>query len=406
MSPLLRGAARDRDPGNYPLVTFNAGLDTDTAQCNRERHRHRSYGTAALDSEMERVEAAPEGHRHHTLACAARRMGELVAGGELVRRRAEQALAEAGRIVGIPHSETLKAIRWGMVTGGRSPRHAPTQVRTDRYDQAMVWVDWWADVDHADFPGTKGSTRLRVLAAIYLAGVACGRPEVGLSYRQIAEASGLALSTVTPLLKRGGLLSGHIRAVHRPRPHQWHVEDGQPQSSRWAPVHHARKFDTAGPRPALRTTSCTDNARISPAGNLWVRRGNAWRVRLLLDDEEEVTVASLAAGTGLHPGSVRRVLATLAELGYAERVTRTTWRGATPSVAPPDVASDGRDHVESRRLRYARERYEFAVYRRARLRFMAGGGEHLPDQRSRSRGPTEGWRPTRQRSSPRMASAA
>lgn len=374
MRPAGRGSARVVGPGTR--TSPDAGSDTDNGQRTRHQRRRYAYGTGALDGELERLERTVEGHRHHDLAASARRLGQLVAGGVLHRDRVAEALVGAGRALGLPESDCRRAVAWGLRRGADRPRSLPDRAERDGYDRALAWWALWDGVDQADFPGSRGSTQLRVLAAFVLAGVTARRDELSLSYRQVADRSGLALSTVTPLLARGGPLSRYVRAAHRPRPHRWQPDDG-PRSTTWRPVPQRASSVQPGHVPAPCPPGCTGNARIvDPARNAWLRRSNHWRVAGLLDSEREVTVSDLVAETGLHPATVRRILRDLAASGHAERVDRTTWRGGLPpAVSGPDVAADGVDHLALRRERHREQREAFAVYVAERHRW------DLDDQR-------------------------
>ena len=83
------------------------------------------YAQAALDQEVERVRAATEGTRNHTLNRAAFALGQLVAGGELERGMVLTELTAAARAIGLGDAEIGATLASGLASGGLSPRRAP-----------------------------------------------------------------------------------------------------------------------------------------------------------------------------------------------------------------------------------------------------------------------------------------
>jgi hypothetical protein len=81
-----------------------------------------AYAAAALRGELDRVLAAADGTRNHTLNTAAFALGQLVAAGLLPRRLVDDALTLAGQAIGLPARECAKTIRSGLDSGGRTPR--------------------------------------------------------------------------------------------------------------------------------------------------------------------------------------------------------------------------------------------------------------------------------------------
>jgi hypothetical protein len=90
----------------------------------------RRWARKALENECARVRLATPGGkggtgRNSTLWNAACNIGEIVAGGGLLRQEAEQALADAGRFVESPEGEIADVIRRGLDQGGEKPRCPP-----------------------------------------------------------------------------------------------------------------------------------------------------------------------------------------------------------------------------------------------------------------------------------------
>jgi hypothetical protein len=83
-----------------------------------------AYAAAALRGELDRVLAAGEGTRNHTLNTAAFALGQLAAGGLLTRQLVEDALALAGQAIGLDARECAATIRSGLDAGARTPRSA------------------------------------------------------------------------------------------------------------------------------------------------------------------------------------------------------------------------------------------------------------------------------------------
>ena len=86
-----------------------------------------AYGRAALEAEVSKVIYAGEGTRNHTLNAAAFCVAQLVAGGELDRREAEDALLDAARCCGLNEREAMKTVASGFKSGEGKPRTAPEQ---------------------------------------------------------------------------------------------------------------------------------------------------------------------------------------------------------------------------------------------------------------------------------------
>jgi len=84
-----------------------------------------SYGSAALLRETERVRGAPRGERNVSLFQAACRIGELVAGGEVLKEAAEDSLVDAAADSGLSRRDALGVVRRGLRRGQRHPRSAP-----------------------------------------------------------------------------------------------------------------------------------------------------------------------------------------------------------------------------------------------------------------------------------------
>jgi putative DNA primase/helicase len=90
-----------------------------------EQRRKESYGRAALARAEEEIRASVQGERNHTLNTVAYSIGRLVAGGILDDREARNALAAAGRVVGLAEHEINRTIDSGFRAGSAEPRELP-----------------------------------------------------------------------------------------------------------------------------------------------------------------------------------------------------------------------------------------------------------------------------------------
>jgi hypothetical protein len=107
----------DPDPTPAPSVAAsNVAAGSPTA-----------YAAAALRGELDRVLAAVEGGRNHTLNIAAFALGQLTAAGMLPRQLAEDALSLAGQAIGLHPRECAATIRSGLDSGERTPRQVASR---------------------------------------------------------------------------------------------------------------------------------------------------------------------------------------------------------------------------------------------------------------------------------------
>lgn len=107
-----------------PQATVTVSDPFDAARGNGHRPGV-SYGRAALDGEIERMLAAGEGTRNHTLNRCAFAMGQLVAGGEIDEYTVTTELCAAARLVGLDEREIAATYRSGLLDGMLLPRKRP-----------------------------------------------------------------------------------------------------------------------------------------------------------------------------------------------------------------------------------------------------------------------------------------
>jgi len=83
------------------------------------------YGSAALRAELDAVRNAVEGNRNATLNRAAFALGQLIAGGELLRSDVEPVLLSAAMSTGLAEREIIATMRSAFNAGAADPRNAP-----------------------------------------------------------------------------------------------------------------------------------------------------------------------------------------------------------------------------------------------------------------------------------------
>lgn len=92
------------------------------------------YVARAIEGELDRISAAPEGQRNHALFCSAIALGQLVGAQVLNQSEAQQLLLDAAQthIQAGAYSTTQarQTIASGMRRGTNEPRQIPTQPRT------------------------------------------------------------------------------------------------------------------------------------------------------------------------------------------------------------------------------------------------------------------------------------
>ncbi len=298
-------------------------------------------------------------------------MGELVGGGELARIHAERMLLDAGRAVRLPESEVRRTVRRGLNHGEQKPRRAPeggTMLR-DRAEAVEAVIGWWSAVTATDWHGARAATDLRILAGFALLAMRAGKVRLAESYREVAEAAGVSVGTIT---KHRMALAKWVRRVEcgsRFKTGTRSVWQLVGRATGNKPASPAR--DASGMFPSARTIT-------DPAHPLWHRWSTGWRIACLLDPGEVSTVRSLASVTGLHPGSVRRLLARLAAEGVAASDGDGGWTLTDPGHQVDTIV----DFVAERRAMHRAQR----IVHRAWLAQLCA---HPPPRRRAPREPDQ-----------------
>lgn len=171
------------------------------------------YAQAALEAEVERVTAAANGTRNHTLNRAAFSLGQLVAGGELDEAMVIRELTAAAQLTGLDDREIGPTITSGLKSGATHPRTAPPPqaggAAADPFappdpepelDEKKAWVhanlpriDWHAlwTIDDDEEWIIEPLLPARRLIALY------SPPKVGKSLLMLELAVGVARGTPT-----------------------------------------------------------------------------------------------------------------------------------------------------------------------------------------------------------------
>jgi len=113
--------------------------------------RERGYSESAIADACSKVAAATEGARNATLNREAFGIGQLVGGGLLQRREAEEALGAAAARSGLPEPEIRKTLRSGLDDGEGEPRGMPDQQQGSHATRPTEVLD-----DEFQSPGVAG----------------------------------------------------------------------------------------------------------------------------------------------------------------------------------------------------------------------------------------------------------
>jgi hypothetical protein len=311
------------------------------------------YGAAALAGEIDRLELAGHGFRHRTLFSAACHLGELIAGGELDLDTAEGALIERGLTMGLLEGDVRRQVARGIAKGRTRPRKAPSTGVTTKAEALAEIVAWWEAIHLAPPTGRTAGTTLRILAGFHHLALGAGKLRISQSYREIAEAAGVSVSTV---VARRPEWSRWVRLVSRGRATRF-----TGSRTTWQLVTKPGRAITNSPAsPEGKASGLFGNARspglADPVHNLWHRWGNGHRIYCLLNVVDATSTSTLATTTGLHPGTVRRIGARLLALGVVTR-DEDGWRAAQLDISEVVYLHlAGVDHAGERRARHVLER--------------------------------------------------
>ncbi len=219
---------------------------------------------------------------------------------------------------------------------------------------------WWARAC-TTITGRNGGTALRICAAFAMAAMGAGKVRLDESYREIAERAGVSVGTVAKYLSSkpdyqhmSSLLRPFVSIVRRGdrvrgSRSTFQLSGAHPETS--------RRLDQRGPEGLF------PDARIlsDQSADHWHRNANGWRLWCLLDLADGLSAIGLAEITGLHPGTVRRILNRLSDDGLARRLDGLWYR------VDPDAAclEELRASVDSpAQLRRERHRWDRANRRR------------------------------------------
>jgi len=345
-------------------------------KCRPPKQVGDSYGRAALEGELDRIRFGLTGERHLAIFHAGLSVGELAAGGHFDDRglaEAERLIVETGVSIGKPRSEVERHVRNGIARGRTQPRTAPNRdgsYLASRSDAVWEVFRWWSSVASRDWPGTKGSTSLKVAAGLTLIALRAGKVRLTISVREVEQAAGVGRGTAQRRLEEFMGL-GLIRRVTEGNRFTGQAAEFQlvvPRAS-WD-SHSISAEMVASGCPNLR------GGLLSPSHDMWARWANGWRIyRLLADADGTMTVGELAEVICIHQGSVRRILSRLAAHGLVAGDCDGGWsvrpdaeraaQGASPPVG------------EHRRARHRAERQN---HRRWLDERAASGGPARPPE--------------------------
>jgi len=151
------------------------------------------YGWAALTSEYRTLVVARE--RNNSLYASARKLGQLVAGGEFPEEVAMGILSEAGELLGLGATEIRDTIRSGFKAGSLHPRHSrPIATR----EQAQQRLNEIRQTAHSQkWKGHKGKRDITALEALIRIGMRQGGPNnIAAGIRKIAIEGGMSTKPV------------------------------------------------------------------------------------------------------------------------------------------------------------------------------------------------------------------
>ena len=313
------------------------------------------YAAAALASETVRCVHSPRGSRHLQLYVTSRRIGELVAGGEIEFTHARSRLVEIGRRMKPDAlSEVLRTVDDGLKKGMTAPRSSltsssrPGVLITSRSDAVLaIWR--FAELilsPSLEWDSRTGGSDQRVLLALCLMALNSTKVCLGVSVRQISELSGLGVATVHRSLGRiEGRFISHVHVGSQRRSNDRSTLRLLVGSTLSAAATTERKLkatstakgasvpslpqpDTSsGPHPqtnawkpsVLPLGEFSASSLAHPQSPLWRRRSTAWRIFVaLLASSERVTASELSNGLSIPLRTVRSNLAWLEDAGVLD----------------------------------------------------------------------------------------
>lgn len=319
------------------------------------------YGVTAARAIADRVGSAADPRRQWIAAAA--ELGRLVAGGQVEEDFAETLVLDLADAIGRDTSEAHKAWRWALRAGQRSPRTPSPTRRVTTHTVVEDVLAWWDQIatDPTLTEARSGATARKVLSGVALVAINAHRIEVGMSYRQLAEAGGLSLATV----KRTRALWGRHLVVARPADRRrgqrtvWRLRFSTTDGAHSDPNAGGRGHGHSPNGLRMRAPSSGDVGL--PGGNAWHRCSGCWATWSALDVTEPATPKDIAPAIGRHPGTVRKTLRRLAADGLVIEV-------AGGWVRVPDAAEpEGPDFAAARRARHEIERSHYRYGLRMRV---------------------------------------
>lgn len=214
-----------------------------------------AYGRKALESEASRVFMSTEGERNAQLNRSAYALGQLIAGGVLVRSDVEDALGRAASNAGLGEQEIRRTIKSGIEAGMREPRTAPEKPRRQapaaKSSKPADYSDACADPAEPDSAETDQIAAARKIIAelpgkVLESGKAAFEPEVLRALALLREDSPGDFQEAKEIL-RGAKVS--LRDIEREI--KKHKPEPPPLSSGGDSVRRASDFLDDAPIPDL-----------------------------------------------------------------------------------------------------------------------------------------------------------
>ena len=287
------------------------------------------YGWAALIGEYRALVLARE--RNTSLYTSARKLGQLVAGGELPEAVVSEILLEAGELLGLGANEIRGTIRSGFKAGSSRPRRSrPITTR----DQAQERLNEIRHVAHRQqWKGHKGKRGITVLEALLRIGMRQGGPtNIAAGIRRIALEGGITAKPVMSAieeLERDGWVICLYKGESGDRPSRWtirippHIEVANGEKDQvlrsadgsipciGEDVGTMQQPTTAIGHDAFRRqrTNTTDGRPYD--SDVWTFRfkgldKTAWRVLELLKTEQLPSYAEIGRRLGVHRSTAKR----------------------------------------------------------------------------------------------------
>lgn len=336
-------------PQGASAVAATANRDQGTSRLGHSTGTR--YGLAGLEARVNNVLAAPESTRRTTLWAAAFRAGALAAAGELDADFARSRLLVAAQSRNIP--DAVRQVRKGMTKGllhPHDPYRGGVNIETQAEARALIF-EWFEALDAKGAPARICTTIGRHCWNV-------GSTTVNLSYREIAEAGGVNLATVSKCAN-SGRLARHVSIVTRGQRLRttgsrttWRLV------LRSVPTGNRPKAISSGYGGLLPHGTGPEHDPRDPDVDAWWSWASGWAVYCALDLDEPSTVPELVARSGYTRSTVYRNLARLRDQYGMAVDGEAGWRRVEVEVDDWDFV---RKAEKAARYKADRERHRAAL---------------------------------------------